>query len=318
MTEKELLPLEVEAENNDIIVVKQLPIIEERLQNISFELQDKVEIALAKPCTEESRLEVKKDLQDLRKFFKELEELRIGVKKEVYGPYAKFEETYKKYITNVFKPAEGQLKEKVDKIEDGIKADKRNLINEFFNELCEAEGLDFVALDDVKLTIKLNSSEKSLKKDVTAFIERVKSDLALIESQEHNEDILVEYKRNGLNSSKAILTVKERYEAIEEEKRRREEAEKCKREEEARRKAMENFQTIDEPVPEISEEAFTVPTAVEAPENEVVHQPLPEISNEVREAPEKLYNVSFKIKNATKAQVIELKRFLRDGGYEYE
>lgn len=318
MTEKELLPLEVEAENNDIIVVKQLPIIEERLQEISTQLLMKVDNALKLPCTEDTRKEVKAILADLRKDFKELEQKRISVKNAVLGPYEKFEQVYKSLITDIFKPAEADLKGKIDEVENGIKEQLREAIVEFFNEECEANKLDFLKFDDIGLNINLSARESTLKKKVTEFIERVKSDLALIESQEHNEDILVEYKRNGLNSSKAILTVKERYEAIEEEKRRREEAEKRKREEEARRKAMENFQTIDEPVPEISEEAFTVPTAEEAPEDEVVQQPLPEASNELHEAPEKLYDVAFKIKRATKAQVIELKRFLRDGGYEYE
>ena len=321
MAKKDLLPLEAAAseveESKDIIIVKQLPIIEERLQEISTQLLVKVDNALKLPCTEETRKEVKSILADLRKDFKDLEQKRISVKNAVLGPYEKFEQVYKSLITDIFKPAEADLKSKIDEVENGIKEQLKEAVMEFFKEECEANKLDFLSFEDVGLNITLSSRESTLKKKVAEFIERVKSDLALIESQEHNEDILVEYKANGLNSSKAILTVKERYEAIEAEKRRREEAEKQRRAEEARRKAMENFHTIDEPPAEIPDEAFTVPTAEEAPEDEV-QQPLPEASNELHEAPEKLYDVAFKIKRATKAQVIELKRFLRDGGYEYE
>lgn len=313
MAEKDLLPLEAEAENNDIIVVKQLPIIEERLQEISSQLLLKVANALELPCTEETRKEIKAILAELRKDFKDLENKRISVKKAVLGPYEKFESVYKKLITDIFRPAEEDLKKKIDAVENGIKEQIRTAVVEYFEELCNASELDFIKFEDVGLNITLSSRESSLKKKVAEFFDRVKSDLALIESQEHNEDILVEYKRNGLNASSAILTVKNRYEAIEAEKKRREEVAQHKREEEARREAMKKVRTIDMP-PEPVEDALTVPTVEEAPSGENISIP----KTEQEPVFENLYNVSFTIKDATKSQVIELKRFLRDGGYKYE
>ena len=85
-----------EEKKDQLIVVKQLPIIEEKLQALSIEIDEKVENALSLVCTEETRKDIKEVRASLTKQFKELEEQRKFVKNAVLDPYNKFEEIYKK------------------------------------------------------------------------------------------------------------------------------------------------------------------------------------------------------------------------------
>ena len=56
--------------NQDLIVVKQLPIIQEQLKQLSTEIEQKVENAKSLVCTEETVKEVKQVRADLNKEFK--------------------------------------------------------------------------------------------------------------------------------------------------------------------------------------------------------------------------------------------------------
>ncbi len=67
----------------------------------------------------------------------------------------------------------------------------------------------------------MSDSKKSLKERCAAFVDRITEELALIETQEHKEEILVEYKKS-LNVAQAITNVSARHRAIEEERQRRE------------------------------------------------------------------------------------------------
>ena len=64
----------------DLIIVKQLPQIEEHLKDLSTEIEEKVENAKSLVCTEESVKIVKQVRADLNKEFKELETQRKTVK----------------------------------------------------------------------------------------------------------------------------------------------------------------------------------------------------------------------------------------------
>ena len=59
---------------NELIVVKQLPIIKERLREIQATSQEQVNNALALIATEDTVKDVKKVRADLTKTFNELEE----------------------------------------------------------------------------------------------------------------------------------------------------------------------------------------------------------------------------------------------------
>jgi VIT1/CCC1 family predicted Fe2+/Mn2+ transporter len=132
-----------------------------------------------------------------------------------------------------------------------------------------------------------------LKEQAAAFIDRIVSDLALIETFTYlKAEIFVEYKKS-LNVSDAITGVKARAKAVQEEQARQE-AEAEKRAAEAQR-----VEAIKAAIPE-------APAAVEAPTEQTAAP-----------APEQKFCIRFTVKG-TKEQLIALKKFLNEGEYEYE
>ena len=269
---------------SDLIVLKQLPIIEQQLQSISQSIDKRVEEINNLEVNEETIKEVKKVRTDFKKDFNELEEKRKEVKKKIEEPYKEFEEIYKTYVTNKFTKADGDLKTKIDTVEQKLKDKKEKEVKEYFEEYKKANNIDFVEYKQLGIKIGLSDSLKSLKEQVKQFIDQRIDDLELINTQEHKTEILVEYKQT-LNVSSAITTVNNRFKAIEEEKKKEEQEKKLQQ--------------------------FIIDTAKES--DKYVQ------CNDVLQAPveEKIVITKFTVKS-TKIKLKELKKFLDEGGYIYE
>ena len=276
--------------NNEIIVVKQLPVIVEQLQTVKADVMARVEKALSLVCTEETVVEVKNVRAAINKEFKGWEERRKEVKKAIISPYEQFETIYKDCITDVFKMADTELKVKIDNVENEIKEKRAEEVKRYFYEYADSKGVggEFLSFDKANINVTLSASMKSLKEQAKAFIDRICDDLNLIETQEHKDEIFYEYKRS-LNVSGAIKTVVERYRAIEEAKAR--EAERQAKFE-AEQKAAEKVEMVVE--------TLTPPTVVTPAETK-----------------EEIYTLQFTVKG-TKAQLRAVKEFLEKGGYEYK
>lgn len=207
---------------NELIVVKQLPVIEERLKQIKEDVTARTEQALSLVCTEETLQAVKKERAALSKELKSWEEKRKDVKTAVMAPYEQFETVYKDCISDVFKAADSQLKSKIDSVEADLKARKQAEVEVYFAEYMDSRdaGLkELIAFERANINVTLSASLKSLKEQAKTFIDRICDDLVLIETQEHKEEVLLEYKQT-LNASAAITTVANRHKAIEEAKER--------------------------------------------------------------------------------------------------
>ena len=276
---------------NEIIVVKQLPVIIERLAQIKEEVTAKVEVAKSLVCTEETVKEVKKAKAELNKEYKAWEEKRKEVKTAVMSPYDQFETVYKECITDTYKAAEKDLKSKIDSVESELKAKKETEVREYFTEYLVSKEIDFVTYEQANINVTLTASLKSLKEQAKAFIDRISDDLSLIETQEYRTEILVEYK-NTLNVSQAITSVTARLKAIEEENKRQEKAAAKKAETEKQNEEIESV-------------TLTPPTI------EPVSAP------KVEQEEEKEFTLSFKV-IATKAKLRQLKAFLIKEGFKYE
>ncbi len=100
----------------ELIVVRQLPIIEERLRSISEEIQSRTKEALSLACTDTTVKEIKRVRAEMTKTFTELETARKLVKKEVLAPYEEFEKRYRAYITNIYTPADAELKRRIGEV----------------------------------------------------------------------------------------------------------------------------------------------------------------------------------------------------------
>lgn len=273
-------------DKKEMIAVKQLPIIVEQLQQVKEEVAAKVDFALRLVCTEDTVKDVKKVRSELNKELAEYEACRKAVKKAILTPYEQFEVVYKDCVSDTYKKADTELKRKIDSVENELKAQKAAEVKAYFDEYLQSKGIDFVTFESAHINVTLSASMKSLKEQAKAFIDKIADDLALIDTQEHKDEILYEYKQS-LNVSNAITTVANRYKAIEAAKAAEEE-----------RKARE----------QAAAEAAAKVEAVAPPTVEPIAPPVEE---------EKTYTLKFTVRG-TMPQLKALKEFLNNGGYDYE
>lgn len=280
--------------NDNLMVVTQLPVIEQQLTTIKEKFETEVAAALAMPCTEETLSAVKTKRAELTKIYNALEAKRKEIKKSILTPYDAFEQVYKECVTNVYSPCDEELKAKVATVENGLKSDKRDKVKDYFDEYCASLQIDFVAFERIGLNITLTVSHKKLREQVKSFLDKVNDELQLIATQEHGEEILVEYK-NSLNVAQAITTVVNRHKAIEEEKLRKEALKAASIE---KAKAVEK---VEEAV-----EALAPPVAAPMPQAEQISE----------KNKEQRYETTFTV-CGTLAQLKALKNFLEEGEYQY-
>ena len=278
----------------ELIRVVQLPEIEEHLQSIKVAVTQKVNDALSLVCTEDTVKSVKAVRADLNKDLKDFEERRKAVKKAIMSPYEQFEAVYKECISDTYKKADIELKAKIDSVENELKEAKRTEVEAYFEECSKSVGVDFVRLSDLNLNITLSASVKALKRQVKEYFDKVIQDLALIATLEHTTEILVEYRKT-LDVSDAVLTVQERHKAIAEQEKRNAEASIIAE------KQAETVEKVEKAVRESVAEEISAPEVEEAPP----------------EGNEPVYEATFRV-TGTLAQLKALKKFLKDGGYQYE
>ncbi|MBO6233225.1 MAG: DUF1351 domain-containing protein [Clostridia bacterium] len=274
----------------DLIEVKQIPIIEEQLKDVSTVIDERVKNATSLVCTEETVKTIKELRADLNKDFKEFEAKRKEVKEQVLQPYNDFENIYKRYISDKFKNADLILKGRIDIVENELKAKKEQEVKDYFEEYKIANEIDFVTYEQARINTTLSASMKNLKEQAKAFIDKIVDDLKLIDTQEHKAEILVEYKQT-LNVSNSITAVTNRFKLIEEEKKRQEELVN-KRLEEEKKILQDNMKQLENRQEEI----------LQAPEEE---------------KKEDILTLRFTVRG-TKTQLKALKEFLINGGYDYE
>ena len=273
--------------NNEVIVVRQLPEIEERLQEIKANVTARAEMAMSLVCTDETLQAVKNIRAELNKEFAEWEKKRKEVKQAVMSPYEQFECVYKECVTDIFKKTDVDLKGKIDSVENELKWRKRAEVEVYFSEYLASKNIDFVTFENADISVTLSASKKSLKEKAKAFIDRICDDLTLIDTQEHKDEILYEYKR-FLNVSLAITTVATRYKAIEVERAR-----------EAERKAREEAEKAAAEKVEVVVETLTPPAVEEMIDKEPI------------------LTVKFTVKG-TKSQLKAVKEFLINNNYDFE
>lgn len=298
-------------EANEIIVVKQLPIIEQQLRGLKTEIETEVELAKSLVCTEDTVKEIKKTRAGLNSKSKELEAKRIEIKKAILAPYEDFEKVFKECVTTPLLSADKDLKNKIDEVENAIKAEKETEVKAYFDEYITSKEIGFLKYENAGINVTLAASTKKLKEQVKDFVDRVCDDLVLIETQEHKSEILVEYKKT-LNCSQAITTVVDRQKAIEKQ-RIADEERKARAEEEKKRRAEVARIASEKEREKIA--SIPAPVAVETPKQTIT--PVAEIPYFEPVVHEEIFTLSFKVRG-TKLDLKELKDFLERGGYDYE
>lgn len=247
-----------EEEQGSLIQIVQLPIIKERLHQLKGYVDQQVADAMAMVCTEETVTEVKKIRAELSRVFKEAEEQRRAVKMAVMQPYLEFEDVYKTCISDAFKNADADLRDKIVSVESEMKERCESGLREFFYEYAEANGIGFLKYEQAGVVVSMADAKaktqppKKLKDQIEKFILQVCMDVDMILNLENAPEILIEYKQT-LNASLAISTVTDRHRKIEAATAEQEQRNAVKEQE---TEAARRF------------ESFAPPTVTEAPPQE--------------------------------------------------
>lgn len=278
-------------ENKDLIIIEQLPVIKEQLKKVSEEVDIKVENAKKLVCTEENKQSIKKIRTEMNKELQEFETQRKNVKEKVLAPYMQFEQIYKECISEKYKSADKDLKEKIKAIEQQQKQDRENELKAFFYEKrSEHKNIDFITFENVGLNITLTASKISLERKVEEFIEKILSDLDLIDIQQNKSEILIEYKKD-LNVSRAITEVAKRKEQL----KQLEESKIAQNLEKEKQQLQNNLQQLANANISTSQSDY----------------------EEVTRNTEKIYTITFKVAG-TAPKLKQLKEYLIKEGYQYE
>lgn len=291
--------------SNELIVVRQLPVIEDQLRTVHDTIQARVSAVLEMECTEETYKEVKKARSELNAQFRALEDRRKEVKAQIEAPYKKFELVYKACAGDLFAQADKQLAAKIAAVESGLKQKKADAVRAYFDEYRDSLGIpaDLVSYDRAGIAVTLSASAKSLKTQAKDFLDRIGGDLVLIDTQEHKDEILVEY-RKSLNVSQAVTAVTNRHAEIERQRRMREEMAATADQQRAAEKTVQRAVEATAPQPVKEEPAAMV-------------KPPVVVERTVDAEPPKKYSTAFRVTGSLD-QLKALKKFLVDGGYEYE
>ena len=274
--------------STEMVKVTQLPVIEDQLRAIREWVEATVANVSDMVCNEETLLEVKSFRTDLNHLFAELETRRKDVLNEVEAPIRQFKDTYKECVSDYFKQADAILKAKINAVESEMKGDCEQRLRAFFDELTQANGLDFLKFEQAGIVVSMADARaktqppKKLREQLEKFVLRVGQDVDMILTLENAGEIMAVYKQT-LNATDAIQIVNERHRQIELAKAEQERRNAVKAQEaEARQKV----------------EAFSPP---------VVETPEPEAD---------LLTCTFTI-NDTRERLIRLKQFLDAHGYKY-
>lgn len=198
---------------NEVMVLEQTPIIRQSLKSISSQIEERIAKANEIEATEENRQLLKKERAEIKKDFDDLETKRKALKNKLLEPYNEFEKIYKELISDKCAKADELLKNKINLLEDVLKNKIKDKVVNYFNELLAKENIDFVAFEDAGIKVGLSDSEKSLKEQAKAFVDRIVNDTNTITTLENSNEVLVEYIKN-LDLANSIAVVKERHKEI--------------------------------------------------------------------------------------------------------
>lgn len=251
---------------NEIAIVEQLPVINEKIKEVGEQLTKRLKkLNLDKlVCNDETRKEIKNLRTELGKELKAFEEQRKNIKTKINEPYEVFNQTYEKEIKEKYQNADLILKNKIDLVETEIKNNAKILAVEYFEEYKKSKSNiedNYIKFDELNLQIGLDALTekgtlvKKYKDAISSKLDEVERDIETINTMEHNNEILVEYLKHK-NLSLAIKEVNDRHFVLEQVRERQELAKERKIEEE---KIVEKVEEVlSAPVEEVPEVQMTI------------------------------------------------------------
>lgn len=267
---------------NEIIKIQHLPEIFEQLEKVGKFVDKKLEGVTDLAATDANKSSLKDKRTEINNTLQILEDKRKEIKKAIETPYDAFNAKYTKEVKEKLENASKTLTGKINFIEDTQKKLKEECLRNYFEEYKTSKNIDFITFEQMHLNIILSTTETKYKSDIAKFIDKVSDELELINLQSSKDEIMYEYKRT-LDLPNSIKIVQERKMAIEK-----------AAEENAKKELLAKQQQAK--VDEIKKVVLTGP---------------------VKEEKEEIFQLTFKVRG-TKNQLVLLKNFLNEGGYDYE
>lgn len=240
--------------------------------------------------TAETKEDAEKEKADINKFKKQVEDFRKQIVAKYNEPIKLFEDTAKQ--------TEKLLKETYDLINVQVKAfddeqleKVREKVESYFNEYAQSKGIDFVNFSQMNISVtkglltSTGNLTKKIQDQMNEFIDRCAKDVDLINTLEHKEEILIEYKKT-LKSAESIALVMDRYKQLED----------MKKEKESAKEQVINDEEMLKKIDSLS---------------------APKVEKKTNENQEEILELKFKVRH-TRTKLIALKEFLDNGGYDYE
>lgn len=298
--------------NEEIIArVKNVGEIESNMKEVKTYVEELNEYYKDIEFSEEELNSAIEEKEKVNKFKDQVSKYRKNIVAEYNKPIKVFEETAKeteKLLKDAYDNINWQVQAYRDKKKKAIEEEMRA----YFEECKQSFKIFFLEFKDINLNITLSASKKSLKKQIKDFIDRINIDLATIALQENKEELLVEYKLNGYKLNEAIKTVSKRAKAIEIEK-------KALAEKQAEVEKQKQNETTNETE---STECGTENTECGTESTECGTGSTEKRTEDILQAPEEMQKeevliLKFTVRS-TRTKLKELKRFLDNGGYDYE
>lgn len=248
--------------------------------------------------SEDTVPDAKKDLADLRKVVKEIEDRRKTVKREWEKPYKDFEAEVKAALEIINTPIE-LIDKQVKDFEKKKKEEKEQHIKDLYAENIQGyeEYLPFTAIFNEKW-LNVSVKDQEIIFDINGAVTKVKADLEAIKAlnSEFEEEITKVYKASGNQLSMAIQRNTQLISAkqIAKEKAEREAQEKIEAERKAREEAERKAAEAEKALEEVKEES-----------KEELEEPLP---FDVEKATFTVYG----------ADILTVRLFLEDNNIEYQ
>ena len=199
-------------ENNlPAIRCTQPPIIVENLDSVRQNLEILLADISTLPQNDEALKYVKQIRANLSKDFERMEIQRKAAKKQVMEPYDTANEKYQAYVAIPYKEADERLKKWVDDYQDNMKQKCTDVLQKYFNELCQSNGIDFLPFHRCGVKVDMAMArQKEPTKAIDAiyeFVMSVRADMDTILKMENADEIMVEYRKcHSLSAAVTIVT----------------------------------------------------------------------------------------------------------------
>lgn len=207
-----------------ILACTQPPVLSENLVALNAQISDTAAILANAPQTAEGLQAVKAARAKLRKTMEAVEAQRKAAKAAIMEPY---EAANRRYQETVFRPldqADKECKQWIDNVQETMKQGVTAQLKAYFDELVTVYHIPWLTFDRCGVKVGMDTAKKvdfaKERKEVQAFVVKVREDLAAISEMEDSAAVLAIYTRT-LDFTGAVREVQERKKLIAEAEQQR-------------------------------------------------------------------------------------------------